>query len=63
MTPQGRPFNQQIAAELASREHLILICGRYEGFDERIREYLVDLEISIGDYILTGGEMSRNGRH
>ncbi len=58
MTPQGETFNQQIAAELVSKEHLILICGRYEGFDERIREHLVDREISIGDYILTGGELS-----
>lgn len=56
MTPQGRRFDQQIAAELAREQHLVLICGRYEGFDERIREHLVDDEISIGDYVLTGGE-------
>jgi len=58
MTPQGETFNQKIAAELAGQKHLIMICGRYEGVDERIREHLVDREISIGDYILTGGEVS-----
>lgn len=58
MTPQGETFNQKIAAEFARQNQMILICGRYEGFDERIREHLVDREISIGDYILTGGELS-----
>lgn len=58
MTPQGEPFNQKIAGELAEKKHIIMICGRYEGVDERIREHLVDREISIGDYILTGGELS-----
>ncbi|MHB8137514.1 MAG: tRNA (guanosine(37)-N1)-methyltransferase TrmD [Smithellaceae bacterium] len=58
MTPQGETFNQKIAAELAGEKHIIMICGRYEGFDERIREHLADREISIGDYILTGGELS-----
>jgi tRNA (guanine37-N1)-methyltransferase len=58
MTPQGETFNQKIAVELAQQKHLILICGRYEGVDERIREHLTDREISIGDYILTGGELS-----
>lgn len=58
MTPQGEVFKQQIAAELAEQKHLVLICGRYEGVDERIREHLADREISIGDYILTGGELS-----
>lgn len=58
MTPQGETFNQKIAAELAGENHIIMICGRYEGFDERIREHLADREISIGDYILTGGELS-----
>lgn len=58
MTPQGETFSQKIAAELAVKDHLILVCGRYEGFDERIREHLADREISIGDYILTGGEIS-----
>ncbi len=58
MTPQGEVFNQKIAAELAGQENIIIICGRYEGVDERIREHLVDREISIGDYILTGGELA-----
>ena len=58
MTPQGETFNQTIAAELAGKKQVIIICGRYEGFDERIREHLADREISIGDYILTGGELS-----
>jgi tRNA (guanine37-N1)-methyltransferase len=57
MTPQGETFNQTIAAELAGKKQVIIICGRYEGFDERIREHLADREISIGDYILTGGEL------
>ena len=57
MTPQGRVFNQKIAIELASQPQLALICGRYEGIDERIREHLVTDEISIGDYVLTGGEL------
>lgn len=58
MTPQGETFNQKIAVEFARQSQLILICGRYEGFDERIRENLAEREISIGDYILTGGELS-----
>jgi len=58
MTPQGETFNQKIAAELALQTQIVLICGRYEGVDERIRTYLVDREISIGDFILTGGELS-----
>jgi tRNA (guanine37-N1)-methyltransferase len=58
MSPQGEKFNQKMAAELAEFKHLIMICGRYEGVDERIREHLADREISIGDYILTGGELS-----
>ena len=57
LTPQGRPFTQKVAQELAGRERLALICGRYEGFDERIREHLATDEISIGDYVLTGGEL------
>lgn len=57
LTPQGRVFNQRIAAEFASREKIALICGRYEGVDERIRTHLVTDEISIGDYVLTGGEL------
>ncbi len=57
MTPQGRVFNQTIAYELAAQPRLALLCGRYEGIDERIREHLVTDEISIGDYVLTGGEL------
>lgn len=56
LTPQGQVYKQQMALELSIETNLILICGHYEGFDERIREY-VDLEISIGDYVLTGGEL------
>lgn len=56
LTPQGRTFNQEMARELSREQRLLLICGRYEGVDERVRESLVDDEISIGDYILTGGE-------
>jgi tRNA (guanine37-N1)-methyltransferase len=57
LTPQGRVFNQKIAQELVLHPRLALICGRYEGVDERIREHLVTDEISIGDYVLTGGEL------
>jgi tRNA (guanine37-N1)-methyltransferase len=57
LTPQGRVFNQRIAEELSRYEHIALLCGRYEGVDERIREHLVTDEISIGDYVLTGGEL------
>ena len=57
MTPQGRVFNQKIAIELAGQTQIALLCGRYEGVDERIREHLVTDEISIGDYVLTGGEL------
>src|SRR5512140_3798336 len=57
LTPQGRVFNQKIALELAAQPQIALICGRYEGVDERIREHLVTDEISIGDYVLTGGEL------
>ena len=57
LTPQGRLFDQQVAAELAAYEHLALICGRYEGVDERVREHLATDELSIGDYVLTGGEL------
>ncbi len=57
LTPQGRVFNQKIAKELARLPRLALICGRYEGVDERIREHMVTDEISIGDYVLTGGEL------
>jgi tRNA (guanine37-N1)-methyltransferase len=57
LTPQGRRFDQRMAVELAQKERLILICGRYEGFDERVRAYLANDEISIGDYVLSGGEI------
>ena len=58
LTPQGRPFSQQVALELSKCSHLILICGHYEGVDERVREYLATDEISIGDYVLSGGELA-----
>ena len=58
MTPQGRVFNQGMAQQLADLSELILICGRYEGVDERVAHDLVDDQISIGDYILTGGELA-----
>ncbi|MEM7113227.1 MAG: tRNA (guanosine(37)-N1)-methyltransferase TrmD [Chloroflexota bacterium] len=58
MSPQGRPFSQQIAAELAQHKRLVLLCGRYEGVDERVREHLVTDEISLGDFVLTGGELA-----
>lgn len=57
MCPQGEPHSQAKAEELAQEEHLIFLCGHYEGYDERIREHLVTDEISIGDYVLTGGEL------
>ena len=55
LTPVGRPFTQALARELAQNEHLLFICGSYEGVDERVREALVDDEVSIGDYVLTNG--------
>ncbi|MGI6129818.1 MAG: tRNA (guanosine(37)-N1)-methyltransferase TrmD [bacterium] len=55
--PQGKVFNQELAWELAKEKHLLIICGHYEGIDERVREVLVTDEISIGDYVLTGGEI------
>ncbi len=58
LSPQGRTFNQRIAGELASLEGLIFVCGRYEGVDERLCDHHIDLEISIGDYVLTGGELA-----
>ncbi len=58
LSPQGRPFTQAIAQELSHHPHLILLCGRYEGVDERVRQHLVTDEISIGDYVLTGGELA-----
>lgn len=58
LTPQGRLFSQQVAGELTRHARLILICGRYEGVDERVREHLVTDEISIGDYVIGGGELA-----
>ena len=58
MTPQGEPFKQAMAMALSKEAHLIILCGHYEGVDERIREALADLEISIGDYVLTNGVIS-----
>src|ERR1700731_1693165 len=58
MSPAGRRFNQQLAAELSGESHLIVICGHYEGVDHRVVEQLVDLEISIGDYVLTNGAIA-----
>ncbi len=58
MTPQGRPFKQSVAEELAGEEELIILCGHYEGIDERVIEEIVTDEISIGDYVLTGGELA-----
>jgi tRNA (guanine37-N1)-methyltransferase len=57
LCPQGRRFTQAVARELAAQSHLILVCGSYEGFDERIREALADDELSIGDYVLTNGAL------
>ncbi|ARD49274.1 tRNA (guanosine(37)-N1)-methyltransferase TrmD [Sporosarcina sp. P37] len=58
MCPQGERFTQKKAEELAQEQHLVFICGHYEGYDERIREYLVTDEISLGDFVLTGGEVA-----
>jgi len=57
LSPQGMPLTQQMACELSRQDHLVLVCGRYEGVDERIREHLITDEISIGDYVLSGGEI------
>jgi tRNA (guanine37-N1)-methyltransferase len=57
LTPQGKPWSQDLAAEFATISNLILICGRYEGVDQRVIDCLVDREISIGDFVLTGGEI------
>ena len=58
LSAQGRPFTQSIAQELAATERIVMICGRYEGVDERVNEMLCDREISIGDYVLSGGELA-----
>jgi len=57
LSAQGKRFDQNVANELAGLEHLVLICGRYEGVDERVGQYLADRELSIGDYVLSGGEL------
>lgn len=57
LTPQGELLKQSIVSGIAERQHLILVCGHYEGVDERVREHAVDQEISIGDYVLSGGEL------
>ncbi len=57
LSPQGRPFNQQVAREMTHHQRIVLICGRYEGVDERVRRHLATDEISIGDYVLAGGEI------
>lgn len=57
MTPQGKKYSQKTAEELSLKKKIIIICGHYEGFDERIREHLVDQEISLGDFVLSGGEI------
>ncbi|MCY3733032.1 MAG: tRNA (guanosine(37)-N1)-methyltransferase TrmD, partial [Chloroflexi bacterium] len=56
LTPQGKRLDQRLVQQLASEDRLIVLCGRYEGVDERVREHLVDEEVSIGDYVLSGGE-------
>lgn len=58
MTPQGKRFTQSLAGDLSKREHLIVVCGHYEGIDHRVTEHLVDLEVSIGDYVLTNGAIA-----
>jgi tRNA (guanine37-N1)-methyltransferase len=58
LTPQGRLFSQEVAQQLSAHQHLVLICGHYEGVDERIREHLATEELSIGDYVLSGGEIA-----
>ena len=57
LSPQGAPFRQKRAATLAAKSHLVLVCGRYEGVDQRVAELAVDLELTIGDYVLAGGEV------
>src|SRR5882762_8033970 len=58
LSPQGRPFTQAVAQEFAATERVVMVCGRYEGVDERVNELLCDREISIGDYVLSGGELA-----
>ncbi len=58
LTPQGKPFVQDDAERLVSREHVVLLCGRYKGVDQRVRDELIDEEISLGDFVLSGGEIA-----
>jgi tRNA (guanine37-N1)-methyltransferase len=58
LTPQGRPFRQVEAARMSGRDHVVLLCGRYEGIDERVRELVATDELSIGDYVMSGGELA-----
>lgn len=58
LSPDGEPFNQRLANQLSTRKNLLLLCGHYKGVDERVREHLVTREISIGDYVLSGGELA-----
>jgi tRNA (guanine37-N1)-methyltransferase len=57
LSPQGEPFTQRIAEEMAEHDGLILLCGRYEGVDQRVRDHWIDREVSLGDYVLSGGEL------
>lgn len=57
MSPQGKVFNQSVAAELSEEKHIVLLCGHYEGVDQRVLDEIVDMELSIGDFVLTGGEI------
>jgi tRNA (guanine37-N1)-methyltransferase len=57
MSPQGKVFNQSIASDLSKEEHIVLLCGHYEGVDQRVLDEIVDMEMSIGDFVLTGGEL------
>lgn len=57
LSPQGKPYTQELAKKLSKKKHLILLCGHYEGVDNRIVDNFIDLEVSIGDYVLTGGEL------
>jgi tRNA (guanine37-N1)-methyltransferase len=58
LSPRGRPFDQKTAARFAGLEHIVMLCGRYEGIDERVREGVATEEISLGDFVLTGGEVA-----
>ena len=57
MSPQGKVFNQGIAIDLANYEHIVLLCGHYEGIDQRVIDEIVDMELSVGDFVMTGGEL------